>query len=108
VREEDFNTKRFTSALRYLHDDFPKIIERLKTEDLWGTESTYGYPNSLIQVEGYVLLQEALLRRNEHELARERGRRGRATKTDVAAAAVRAQQATRAFCDFLRRTHDVD
>ncbi len=47
VREENFSDKRFAAALQYLREDFPKIIERLKTEDLWGTESTYGYPNSL-------------------------------------------------------------
>ena len=73
--------------MQYLREDFPKLLERLKTEDLLGTESMYGYPNSLLRVEGYVLLQEALLRR---------------------AATARFEEAKQRFCKFLATTHYVD
>jgi len=68
----------------------------------------YSYWNSLIQVKGYALLQEAVLRQAQRDLAAERSRRGRATKADAAAANSRFQAAKERFCYFLKNTHWVD
>jgi hypothetical protein len=108
VREKDFSATSFAQASQYLRQDVPKLMERLKTEDLLNTEAMYGYTNSLIHVDGYVLLQEALLRRAERDLMTEKSRAGRATRADVTAATARFEEAKQRFCKFLATTHYVD
>ena len=108
VKEKDFNAKSFARASQYLHEDFPKLLERLKTEDLLGTEAMYGYWNSLIKMEGYVLLQEALLRRADRDLVSRKPSGSSVTRAAVAAANERFEEAKRKFCTFLTKTHYMD
>ncbi len=108
MRETDFSAQKVTEAIQYLRDDLPRALsENSSTEDARRSESiAIGYPNVVTTLEGYVLHQDALLRRAERNLAIENG--GRLSKTDVTAATARFEAAKRRFCDFLKNAQYVD
>jgi hypothetical protein len=108
MRETDFSAQKVTEAIQYLRDDLQRALsENSSMEDVRSSESfAIGYPNVVTTLEGYVLRQDALLRRAERNLAIEKG--GRLNKTDVRAATARFEAAKRRFCDFLKNAQYVD
>jgi hypothetical protein len=110
MKEEHFGWGNFGQALEYIDRDLPQaLLEKEKTEDVRMSESyLIGHPNVVKTMKGFVLRQEALLRRAERDLARERGRRGGLSKANVKAAEARFEGAKRAFCEFLKNAYYTD
>jgi hypothetical protein len=109
MKEAHFSWEEYAEALKYIEHDLPRALEETeKTEDIRHSESyAIGHPNVVTTIKGYVLRQEALLRRAERDLARERGRRG-LSKENVSAANAAFEHAKRRSCDFLKNALYVD
>ena len=110
MAEEHFNAREVGKALQYFRDDLPRTLnENPKTEDVLRKESyAINYPNHIKTIQGYVLRQEASLRRAERDLTVERSQRGRASKADLAVTNTRFHEAEQQFCDFLKNAYYTD
>lgn len=108
--EESFNYDAVSRGLDYLKNKLPQALrENARTEDVLNDESvSVGYPNIIITIEGYILRENALLRKTERDLVVAKNERGRASKAEVTAANQRFAEARRRFCDFLKSASYVD
>jgi len=110
MKESAFTAKQVGDGIQYFDKDLMKeLLEKKTTQEVMDTESfMIGYPNVIKTMKGYVLRQEALVRLMERDLAMEKSRRGRSTKSDVAAAKAAFEEAKRRFCDFLKDAYYTD
>ena len=103
VQEADFAFENVARSLEFFHKDFPRAVEEEAkgTSQVWGSEVyTIGYPNHLMEIEGVLLREHALLWKAalQFEVARA------GEKSKDAQEAKRAYEAARArICAFIQK-----
>ena len=86
-----------------------KSLEHTETESVLEYEGFYiSYPNSLAFVKGFLLKQEALMKKSNLDVETLKLRNGRGRKEEVSKAEKEYVAAKKNFCDFLKKAEYVD